>query len=78
MLRNVVLGVGSGRLIGTPDHVAQDLSQFREAGVDAVGLTFRHVEEELRDFIDKVLPILERKGVRRTPQKAPAPLLAAD
>ena len=83
MLRGVVLGVGSGKLIGTPEHVAQDLAQFQEAGVDAVGLTFRHVEEELRDFIDKVLPILERKGVRRTGvrgphQPAPAPLLAAD
>ena len=78
MLRNVVLGVGSGKLIGTPEQVAQEPDQFQEAGVDAVGLTFRHVEEELRDFVNKVFPILERKGVRRTLQTAPAPLLAAD
>ena len=83
MLRNVVVGVGSGKLIGTPEHVAQELAQFQEAGVDAVGLTFRHVEEEVRDLIDKVLPILERQeirrpGVRRTLQTASAPLLAAD
>jgi hypothetical protein len=46
------------------------LSQLQEAGIDAVGLTFRHVEEEMADFIEKVLPYLEEMKVRRPrPQK---------
>lgn len=65
MLRSVILGVGSGKLIGTPEQVAHTLAQFQAAGADAVGLTFRHVEEELEDFVATVVPLLERKGVRR-------------
>lgn len=65
MLAAVVLGVGSAKLIGTPEQVARKLAQLQQAGLDAVGLTFRHVEEEMADFIDKVLPLLEDMGVRR-------------
>ena len=65
MLRSVILGVGSGKLIGTPEQVAHTLARFHAAGADAVGLTFRHVEEEMTDFIATVVPILEREGVRR-------------
>ncbi len=72
MLRSVILGVGSGKLIGTPEQVAQALAQFQAAGADAVGLTFRHVEEELRDFIATVVPLLERNGVRRPQIPEPA------
>ena len=65
MLRSTVLGVGSGKLIGTPEQVARKLAEFHEAGLDAVGLTCRHVEEEMAAFIDQVLPLLEQMGVRR-------------
>jgi FMNH2-dependent dimethyl sulfone monooxygenase len=57
--------VGSSKLVGTPEQVAHSLAQLQEAGLDAVGLTFRHVEEEMAEFIDKVLPLLEQMGVRR-------------
>ena len=66
MLASVVLGVGSAKLVGTPKQVANKLSQLQEAGIDAVGLTFRHVEEELADFIAQVLPLLEDMGVRKS------------
>jgi alkanesulfonate monooxygenase SsuD/methylene tetrahydromethanopterin reductase-like flavin-dependent oxidoreductase (luciferase family) len=65
MLAAVVLGVGSAKFIGTPQQVARKLAQLQQAGIEAVGLTFRHVEEEMADFIDKVLPLLEDMGVRR-------------
>ena len=65
MLAAVVLGVGSAKLIGTPKQVALKLSQLQEAGIDAVAITFRHVEEEMADFIEKVLPYLEEMKVRR-------------
>ena len=64
MVRQVVLGAGSP-LIGTPDHVADGLQQLQQAGVDGVLFTFRHVIEELEAFIEKVLPRLERLGVRQ-------------
>jgi FMNH2-dependent dimethyl sulfone monooxygenase len=65
MLASVVLGVGSAKLVGTPKQVAAKLFQLQEAGIDAVGLTFRHVEEEMAAFIEQVLPLLEATGVRQ-------------
>lgn len=64
-LAAVVLGIGSAKLVGTPTQVANKLLQLQDAGIDAVGLTFRHVEEEMAGFIDRVLPLLEEMGVRK-------------
>ncbi len=74
MLAAVVLGVGSAKLIGTPKQVALKLSQLQEAGIDAVGFTFRHVEEEMADFIDKVLPLLEDMGIRQKRARKVVPI----
>jgi len=74
MLAAVVLGVGSAKLIGTPKQVALKLSQLQEAGIDAVGLTFRHVEEEMADFIEKVLPLLEDIGIRQKRARKVVPI----
>ena len=65
VLRGAVLGMGSGKLIGTPEQVAEGLRGLQEAGLDGVGLTFRHVTEELADFLRNVLPRLEHMGVRQ-------------
>ena len=70
IVRRTVLGMGSGRLIGTPERVAEGLRDLQNAGLDGIGLTFRHVTEELDGFIRKVLPLLERMGVRQ-PRRAP-------
>ena len=71
MLKSLVLGIGSSKLIGPPEKVAHDIARLHAAGVDAIGLTFRHTEEELADFIQRVVPLLEQHGVRR-PRQAPA------
>lgn len=65
VLRGAVVGVGSCKLIGTPQQVAHGLAELQGVGIDAVGLTFRHVEEELAEFIDTVVPLLEQRGVRQ-------------
>jgi alkanesulfonate monooxygenase SsuD/methylene tetrahydromethanopterin reductase-like flavin-dependent oxidoreductase (luciferase family) len=57
--------MGSGKLIGTPEQVAEGLRDLQYAGLDGIGLTFRHVTEELDSFVRKVLPLLERMGVRQ-------------
>ena len=72
MLKSLVLGIGSSKLIGPPEKVAHDLARLHEAGVDAVGLTFRHTEEELADFIRRVVPLLEQQDVRRPCQASSA------
>lgn len=75
MLKSLVLGIGSSKLIGPPEKVAHDIARLRAAGVDAIGLTFRHTEEELADFIQRVVPLLEQHGVRR-PRQAPVARVA--
>jgi len=65
MVRRAILGVGSP-IIGTPDQVAEALGRLHQAGVDGVLLTFRHVREELEEFIEKVVPRLEQLGVRQS------------
>ena len=74
MLKRLVLGIGGTNLIGPPDKVAQDIADLHQAGVDAIGLTFRHTEEELADFINTVVPLLEHKGVRRPRAAAATPI----
>jgi FMNH2-dependent dimethyl sulfone monooxygenase len=64
MVQKAILGVGSP-IVGTPEQVAEALFRLQEAGVDGVLLTFRHVREELEEFIEKVLPRLEQMGVRQ-------------
>ena len=68
MVQRAIVGVGSP-VIGTPDQVAEALGRLHQAGLDGVLLTFRHVSEELEEFIEKIVPRLERLGVRR-PRRA--------
>ncbi len=65
MVRRAILGVGTP-ILGTPDQVAETLRSLYEAGVDGVLLTFRHMIEELEEFIERVLPRLRAMGLRRS------------
>ncbi len=65
ILEGVVVGVGSAKHIGTPQQVAEQLAVLHEVGFDAVVTAFRHSEEELAAYADKVVPILEEMGVRQ-------------
>jgi FMNH2-dependent dimethyl sulfone monooxygenase len=64
LLRRAVLGVGSP-IIGTPEQVTEALSQLQEAGIDGVLVTFRHMTEELQEFVEKIVPRLEQIGARQ-------------
>lgn len=70
MVRKAIIGVGSP-IIGTPEQVAEALGRLHQAGVDGVLLTFRHVVEELEEFIEKVVPRLEQMGVRQPRRTRP-------
>lgn len=65
-MRMRVAGGGSGMpLIGSPQDVADKLIEIRRAGYAAAAMSFPNYLRDLPLFIDKVLPILERAGVRR-------------
>ncbi|WP_033293107.1 LLM class flavin-dependent oxidoreductase [Amycolatopsis jejuensis] len=52
-------------LVGTPERIAAQLADLQASGVDGVALTWMNYETGIPRFIDEVLPILEREGVRQ-------------
>lgn len=64
-------GHGTYPIIGTPDHVADELERIAEAGFAGAGFSFVDYLAELPYFRDEVLPRLEARGVRTTPAEHP-------
>jgi alkanesulfonate monooxygenase SsuD/methylene tetrahydromethanopterin reductase-like flavin-dependent oxidoreductase (luciferase family) len=60
-------GHGGFPLVGTPEQVADGISQLHEAGFKGTTLSFVDYVKEFPYFRDHVLPILEARGLR-TPQ----------
>jgi alkanesulfonate monooxygenase SsuD/methylene tetrahydromethanopterin reductase-like flavin-dependent oxidoreductase (luciferase family) len=52
-------------LIGTPEQVAEGLGRLSQAGIDGCLLFWVNFEEEQRQFIREVLPLLEQAGLRK-------------
>lgn len=57
-------GHGSLPLVGTPEDVADQITALHEAGFEGMTLAFVDYVTELEYFGQKVLPILEARGVR--------------
>ncbi len=57
-------GHGGFPLIGTPEQVADGISQLHEAGFKGTTLSFVDYAKEFPYFRDHVLPILEARGLR--------------
>ena len=55
---------GGLTLIGTPEQVADRICQLSEAGIDGLCLSWFNFESGLPFFIETVMPLLERAGVR--------------
>ena len=59
-----VLARGSYCAVGTPDHIAAELTRLHKIGFDGLVLNFVNYLDELPYFAQEVLPRLERQGVR--------------
>jgi FMNH2-dependent dimethyl sulfone monooxygenase len=57
-------GGGTYPLIGTPEHIADELRRISEAGFAGTALSFVNFKNELPYFIDTVLPLLKKAGLR--------------
>lgn len=66
MIKNLGTTMAGYPLIGGPEDVAEQLATLADAGIDGVGLTWMSYERGLPTFIEQVLPLLHRGGVRRT------------
>lgn len=57
-------GHGGYPLVGTPDHIADELEKLSATGLAGTTLAFVDYAEEFPYFRDEVLPRLEKKGLR--------------
>ncbi len=61
------MAIGKPQLIGTPEQVADEMETiWRETGCHAFNLTPNINPKSMEDFVDQVVPILQRKGIYRT------------
>ena len=67
LARHVVVSRASFSYAGTPEQVA-DLCEtwFRERGADGISLSPNYQPGGLEDFVDQVIPILQKRGLFRT------------
>lgn len=61
----MAMGHGGFPLIGTPEQVADGISQLHAAGFGGTTLSFVDYVAEFPYFRDNVLPLLEARGLRR-------------
>ena len=51
--------------MGTPDHIVGELGKLSAMGLDGVLLLFVNFEDELRQWLDGVMPLVEQAGLRK-------------
>jgi alkanesulfonate monooxygenase SsuD/methylene tetrahydromethanopterin reductase-like flavin-dependent oxidoreductase (luciferase family) len=61
--RDVVRLLGAQRIIGTPQHIADELEKWRDAGVDGINLNCMEGVEGTYDFLDHAVPVLQERGL---------------
>ena len=58
------VGIGGGGpvLVGAPEQIADDLEDWIDAGVDGFNLAYATLPGTFADFVDGVVPVLQRRG----------------
>ncbi|WP_232493316.1 NtaA/DmoA family FMN-dependent monooxygenase [Novosphingobium kaempferiae] len=61
------LAVGKPQIVGTPEQVASEMERiWRETGCHGYNVTPTVMASSVTDFVDQVVPVLQKKGVYRT------------
>ncbi len=58
-------GLAGYPLIGAPQQIADEIIALSQAGIDGLCLSWVNFDHGVPQFIDQVVPLLERAGVRR-------------
>ncbi|AJG19840.1 LLM class flavin-dependent oxidoreductase [Cupriavidus basilensis] len=67
LIRELAGGGGHRVIVGTPEQIADDIEHwFRHGAADGFNLMPDALPDGLRDFVDGVVPILQRRGIFRT------------
>jgi FMN-dependent oxidoreductase (nitrilotriacetate monooxygenase family) len=60
--RDMVRKIGSDRIVGTPEHIADELQKWRDAGVDGININTQDVENTYT-FLEHAVPVLQQRGL---------------
>lgn len=67
VMQRIASSSGHRVLVGTPDEIAEDMiAWFEEDAADGFNILPTDLPEGLRDFVEEVVPRLQRRGVFRT------------
>ncbi len=64
--RYIGLGGAGPVLVGAPEQIADQLEDWIDAGVDGFNLSYATLPGSFEDFIDGVVPVLQRRGRMQT------------
>lgn len=53
----------SGRVVGTPESIADRLDQWRDAGVDGINVINSTIPGSYLEFIEHLMPVLRQRGL---------------
>jgi FMN-dependent oxidoreductase (nitrilotriacetate monooxygenase family) len=62
-LRDAVLRLLAARVVGTPERIAEELTAWREAGVDGINVMDIPSHSALWEFADRIAPVLQSRGL---------------
>src|SRR4029079_7580302 len=51
------------RIVGTPEQIADHLEEWRDAGIDGINLIYQTAPQNVLDFVDHVIPVLQDRGL---------------
>jgi FMN-dependent oxidoreductase (nitrilotriacetate monooxygenase family) len=67
LIRALAGGTGHRVIVGTPEQIADDIARWFEGGAaDGFNLMPDALPDGLRDFVDGVVPLLQKRGLFRT------------
>jgi alkanesulfonate monooxygenase SsuD/methylene tetrahydromethanopterin reductase-like flavin-dependent oxidoreductase (luciferase family) len=67
LIRSLAGGTGHRVIVGTPEQIADDIEHWFNGGAaDGFNLMPDALPSGLRDFVDGVVPILQKRGIFRT------------
>lgn len=64
--RAVAIGGGGTVLVGAPEQIVDRFRPWLDAGVDGFNVVYMITPGTFRDFVDGVVPVLQRRGLMQT------------
>lgn len=55
-----------GRVVGTPEQIADHLAGWRDAGIDGINVVNWILPGSYEEFVDRVMPVLQERGLAQT------------